>query len=48
MNFEQRYEEENNFEKQAARMGADIRYGIATKVDFTGPIHKVQIDEENQ
>jgi thioredoxin reductase (NADPH) len=35
-----------NFEKQAARMGADIRYGIATKVDFTGPIHKVQIDEE--
>ena len=35
-----------NFEKQAARMGANIRYGIATKVDFTGPIHKVQIDEE--
>lgn len=35
-----------NFEKQATRMGADIRYGIATKVDFTGPIHKVQIDEE--
>ena len=35
-----------NFEKQADRMGADIRYGIATKVDFTGPIHKVEIDEE--
>lgn len=35
-----------NFEKQAARMGTDIRYGIATKVDFSGPIHKVQIDEE--
>ncbi len=35
-----------HFEKQAARMGADIRYGLATKVDFTGPIHKVQIDEE--
>jgi thioredoxin reductase (NADPH) len=35
-----------DFEKQAARMGADIRYGIATKVDFTGPVHKVQIDEE--
>ena len=35
-----------NFEKQAARMGADIRYGIATKVDFKGPIHKVEIDEE--
>ena len=35
-----------HFEKQAARMGADIRYGIATKVDFTGPVHKVEIDEE--
>jgi thioredoxin reductase (NADPH) len=35
-----------HFEKQAARMGTDIRYGLATKVDFTGPVHKVQIDEE--
>lgn len=35
-----------HFEKQAARMGTDIRYGLATKVDFSGPIHKVQIDEE--
>ena len=35
-----------HFEKQAARMGADIRYGLATKVDFTGPLHKVQIDDE--
>ena len=35
-----------DFEKQAARMGADIRFGLATKVDFTGPTHKVQIDEE--
>ena len=35
-----------DFEKQAARMGADIRYGVATKVDFTGPVHKVQIDED--
>ncbi len=35
-----------HFEKQAKRMGADIRYGLATKVDFTGPIHKVWIDEE--
>lgn len=34
------------FEKQATRMGADIRYGLATKVDFTGPVHKVWIDEE--
>ena len=35
-----------HFEKQAARMGADIRYGLATKVDFSGDVHKVQIDEE--
>ena len=35
-----------HFEKQAARMGADIRYGLATAVDFTGPTHRVQIDEE--
>lgn len=35
-----------HFEKQAKRMGADIRYGLATKVDFTGNIHKVWIDEE--
>ncbi len=35
-----------HFEKQAKRMGTDIRYGLATKVDFSGDIHKVQIDEE--
>jgi len=35
-----------HFEKQAARMGTDIRYGLATKVDFSGPVHKVEIDEE--
>ncbi|MBK6826304.1 MAG: thioredoxin-disulfide reductase [Chitinophagaceae bacterium] len=35
-----------HFEKQAARMGADIRYGLATKVDFGQQPFKVQIDEE--
>jgi thioredoxin reductase (NADPH) len=35
-----------HFENQAKRMGADIRYGIATAVDFSGHPHKVQIDEE--
>lgn len=35
-----------NFEKQAARMGTDIRYGLATNVDFSAPPFKVQIDEE--
>jgi thioredoxin reductase (NADPH) len=34
------------FEKQAARMGADIRFGLATKVDFSAPPFKVWIDEE--
>lgn len=35
-----------NFEKQAARMGADIRYGLATKVDFMEPPYKVWVDDE--
>ena len=34
------------FEKQASRMGADIRYGLATKVDFSAQPYKVWIDEE--
>jgi len=35
-----------DFEKQAKRMGADIRYGLATKVDFSSYPLKVLIDEE--
>jgi thioredoxin reductase (NADPH) len=35
-----------DFEAQAKRMGADIRYGIATKVDFSAQPHKVWIDDE--
>src|SRR5579862_655307 len=35
-----------DFEKQAARMGADIRYGIATKVDFSRKPYRVWVDEE--
>jgi thioredoxin reductase (NADPH) len=34
------------FEKQAQRMGADLRYGLATKVDFSSQPYKVWIDEE--
>jgi len=30
---------------QAVRFGTDVRWGLATKVDFTGPVHKVWIDE---
>nr|WP_294993064.1 thioredoxin-disulfide reductase [uncultured Sediminibacterium sp.] len=35
-----------HFEKQAARMGADIRYGLATKVDFSKQPYRIEIDEE--
>lgn len=35
-----------HFENQAKRMGADIRYGLATKVDFNVRPLKVEIDEE--
>jgi thioredoxin reductase (NADPH) len=35
-----------DFEKQAKRMGADIRFGLATKVDLSGRPFKVEIDEE--
>jgi thioredoxin reductase (NADPH) len=35
-----------HFEQQAKRMGADIRYGLATKVDFSSRPYKVEIDEE--
>jgi thioredoxin reductase (NADPH) len=37
-----------DFEKQATRMGADIRYGIATSVDFSKQPYKVIIDEEKE
>lgn len=35
-----------HFEKQAQRMGADVRYGLATKVDFSSNPFKVWIDDE--
>jgi thioredoxin reductase (NADPH) len=35
-----------DFEKQSQRMGADIRWGYATKVDFSQRPLKVEIDEE--
>ncbi|WP_290793899.1 thioredoxin-disulfide reductase [Flavihumibacter sp. UBA7668] len=35
-----------DFEKQAKRMGADIRYGLATSVDFSKRPFTVVIDEE--
>lgn len=35
-----------DFEEQARRMGADIRWGIVTKVDFSVRPYKVEVDEE--
>ena len=34
--------------KQAERFGTDIRFGIATDVDFSGHPHKVTIDGEKE
>jgi thioredoxin reductase (NADPH) len=33
------------FKKQAERFATDIRYGWVTKVDFSGPVHKVWVDD---
>ncbi|WP_299757423.1 thioredoxin-disulfide reductase [uncultured Pontibacter sp.] len=35
-----------DFKKQAERFGTDVRYGIATAVDFSSKPHKVVIDDQ--
>src|SRR6266576_3170573 len=35
-----------DFEKQAARMGTDIRFGLATKIDLSQQPYKVWIDDD--
>jgi len=37
-----------DFKAQAERFGTDIRFGYASKVDFSGPVHKVWIDETTE
>lgn len=37
-----------DFRKQAERFGTDIRFGYASKVDFSGPVHKVWVDETTE
>ena len=37
-----------DFKKQALRFDTDIRSGWVTKVDFTGPIHKLWVDETTE
>lgn len=34
----------DDFRTQAERFGTDIRYSVISKVDFTGPVHKVWTD----
>jgi thioredoxin reductase (NADPH) len=34
-----------DLKKQAQRFGTDVRWGMATKTDFSGDVHKVWIDE---
>lgn len=35
-----------DFRKQAERFGTEIRYEMVTEVDFTGPVHKVIINDK--
>lgn len=37
-----------DLKKQALRFETDIRHGWVTKVDFSGPIHKVWVDEKTE
>ena len=36
-----------DLKKQAARFGTDIRWGLATKAEFSGNLHKVWIDDSH-
>lgn len=37
-----------DFQKQAERFGTDVRFGMVTKVDLTGPLHRIWIDEKKE
>jgi len=37
-----------DFRVQAERFGTDVRYALITKVDFTGPVHKVWTDSDEE
>ena len=36
------------FEEQAKRFGTDVRMGMITKVDFSGSVHKVWVDNDKE
>jgi thioredoxin reductase (NADPH) len=38
----------DDFQKQAERVGAVVRFGLVTKVDLSEKVHKVWIDEETE
>jgi thioredoxin reductase (NADPH) len=35
-----------DFKKQAERFDTEVRFGYVSEVDFTGPVHKIQVDNE--
>lgn len=35
-------------EEQAKRFGTDVRMGMITKVDFSGPVHKIWVDNDKE
>ena len=37
-----------DFQKQAQRFHTDIRYEVISKVDFTGPVHKLWTESEEE
>jgi len=37
-----------DLEAQAKRFGTEVRMGMITKVDFTGPVHKVWVDNRTE
>jgi thioredoxin reductase (NADPH) len=37
-----------DFQKQAERFGTDVRFGLVTKVDFSGSVHKVWVDDNKE
>ena len=37
-----------DFRAQAERFNTDIRPGFVTKVDFSGPVHKVWVDDKEE
>lgn len=38
----------DDFQKQAERVGTEVRFGVVTKVDFSEKIHKIWVDEDTE